>query len=184
MAEERASAQKITTPTAILVGSVVVALGLYWGLRASGTADEPTAAAGPSAPGGEPLPAATRSAPGPRPSTEKLPGLQASSATSGDRLPLRSQVELAATQALESKRAAWVKACWDPSFAKNPEPSKAQYILDMTFDATGKEISRGINEVRGYERGDTAMCLREQPMDLTIDPPGANVRVRLELALP
>jgi hypothetical protein len=93
-------------------------------------------------------------------------------------------VEADALKSLEAKRAELVKTCWDPSFKKNPNPAKAKYLFSLSFDPAGKEIARGISDVRGMERADTGQCLRSQPMGLTVAPPGAYVGVEIELILP
>ena len=97
---------------------------------------------------------------------------------------VRKAAEQAVAKALEAKRAELVKTCWDPSFKKSAEPPRAKYIFNVSFDPSGKEIARGISEVRGMERSDTAQCLRSQPMGLQIPAPGAYVGVEVELILP
>ncbi len=75
-------------------------------------------------------------------------------------------------------------ACWAPSVAKEPEPKSITYQLDVTFDAAGAQLSRGIQEPRGAGRDGVAQCIQRELPPLTISPPGDTTPVLLELALP
>jgi hypothetical protein len=160
--------KELLIPAAILLGSAMIASGLYFGLQRRGP--EPAAAPAAAPPAGPPQ----------RPAAPAGAGLAPPPVSSG----LRAQVQAAAAAALEQKRAELVQACWEPSFKKSAEPPQAKYIYNMTFDPAGKEIARGISEVRGMERSDTGQCLRSMPLDLRVPPPGAHVGVHVELMLP
>lgn len=93
-------------------------------------------------------------------------------------------VTAAAEKALAALKPRLVQTCWAPAVAKTPEPSKARWTWDVTFDTRGVEVARGISDVRGLERADVAECLRQQPLDLRVPPPSKTTRVSLEFELP
>jgi hypothetical protein len=161
---------ELMTPAAILFGSVIIAAGLYFGLQRSAPPPAaPRAAAledAPSQPAAPP--------PAPRPAPVQPAALA----------HLRRRVESDAARALEAKRAELVEQCWAPSFRKNPKPPRAKYLLSMSFDESGREIARGISEVRGMDRPDTGQCLRMIPLGIDVPAPGVNLAVDVELILP
>jgi hypothetical protein len=69
--------------------------------------------------------------------------------------------------------------------ARAAEPATSKYLVRSTFDASGREIARGVSELRGEpSRADVARCLRELPLDLEPGPLGASVSLELDLAFP
>jgi hypothetical protein len=172
--------KELMTPAAILLGSVVIAAGLYLGLQRqppppalpSASVEASTAPAGA-------LPAAAAASAPSQPALHTAPA-GASPLTS----ELYKRVERDAVEALEARRSLFVKQCWEPSFRKSPSPARARYIFNMTFDESGKEIARGISEVRGMDRPDAAHCLRMMPLGLGVPPPGTRVSVEVEMTLP
>jgi hypothetical protein len=61
----------------------------------------------------------------------------------------------------------------------------AKLTFNVTFDASGREIARGISEDRRSRAPALASCLRRLPMgSLRVSPPGANVGVRVSMNLP
>ncbi|WP_437641321.1 hypothetical protein [Sorangium sp. So ce854] len=170
--------KELLTPAAILLGSVFIAAGLYFGLqRAAPPAALPPAgaeaAAAPPAPEA-PAPAPLRPAP-------RAAATGAVPASPGE---LYSRVAADAIKELEARRPLFVKQCWEPSLKKSPTPARARYLFNMTFDESGKEIARGISEVRGMDRPDAAQCLRMIPLGIAVPPPGARVAVEVEVTLP
>lgn len=168
------------TPAAILLGSLFIAVGLYLGLqRPAPSAGAPpasveAAAASMRAP---PVPAADAPSPSrPRPAPAAAPPEQPGA--------LYKRVQADAIRALEARRPLFVKQCWEPSLSKSPTPARAKYLFNMTFDESGKEIARGISEVRGMERPDAAQCLRLIPLGIGVPPPGTRVAVEVEMILP
>ncbi len=98
---------------------------------------------------------------------------------------LRAKVEASAAKAFEAERANFRKTCWDPAAKQAPEPSTSKFVFNVTFDgATGKEISRGVNELRNESRSDVAQCLRTLPIGVVIEPVGVNVNVDVPITLP
>ncbi|WP_437841083.1 hypothetical protein [Sorangium sp. So ce1153] len=175
--------KELMTPAAILLGSLIIAAGLYFGLQQPAPSGAPPpasaearAASAPAAPAETPASAGAPSQPLPRP-----PAAVTSSAPPSE---LYERVAADATSALEARRPLFVKQCWEPSLKKNPAPARARYLFNMTFDESGKEIARGISEVRGMDRPDAAHCLRMIPLGIGVPPPGARVAVEVELTLP
>ncbi|WP_438011417.1 hypothetical protein WME89_23875 [Sorangium sp. So ce321] len=176
--------KELMTPAAILLGSLIIAAGLYFGLQQPVPSAPPPASAearaasarAPAAPAEAPASAGTPSQPIPRPAA----------AAPSSALPseLYERVAADAASALEARRPLFVKQCWEPSLKKNPTPARARYLFNMTFDESGKEIARGISEVRGMDRPDAAHCLRMIPLGIGVPPPGARVAVEVELTLP
>lgn len=98
---------------------------------------------------------------------------------------VQSKVVAQAAKAIEAMKPTFLKTCWEPAVKQAPEPAKAKYNFNMTFDGkTGKELSRGISELREMSRGDVGQCLRRLPLSLSVDPPGMNVNIDLPLDLP
>jgi hypothetical protein len=57
--------------------------------------------------------------------------------------------------------------------------------FNVTFDARGREIARGIMQDRRAPAKELAACLRKlPPTRLQISPPGRNVGVRVAVAFP
>lgn len=179
--------KELLTPAAILVGSVIIGAGLYFGLQ--GRAQPPDAATpsapAPTRPEGSPPGAVVFNPPAPQPAGQPaLAAPGAGLAPPPAAAEIRKKAEADAAKALEQLRPHLVKTCWEPSARKKADPSKAKYIFNMSFDPSGKEIARGISEVRGMERPDAAQCLRGEPLSLQIPPPGQHVGVDVELMLP
>lgn len=164
-------------PASILIGCALIGLGLYFGLRAGRPAKAPASddvseLLGTEAPKRD-IPAKARAPAARAPAADaQAPGMKA-------------KVMEQAIQALERERPQFVKRCWEPALKEKPEPSKAKFLFNMSFDgATGREISRGISETREYPRSDVAQCLRALPMNLSVDPPGANVNIEVFFSFP
>ncbi|WP_437910361.1 hypothetical protein WME95_21550 [Sorangium sp. So ce327] len=172
--------KELMTPAAILLGSLFIAAGLYLGLqRPPPPPALPSASVEPSTARAGALPA-TAGAPAPSLPVPHPASVGASPVTS----ELYKRVEGDAAKGLEGRRSLFVKQCWEPSLRKNPAPARARYIFNMTFDASGNEIARGISEVRGMDRPDAAQCLRMMPLELVVPPPGTRVSVEIEMTLP
>lgn len=64
-----------------------------------------------------------------------------------------------------------------------PGSGGAQVTFNVTFDAQGREIARGISENRRARAGAFAKCLRDMDgMPLSIPPPGTNVAVSIPVS--
>jgi hypothetical protein len=156
--------KQLSTSSAILVGSAMIAAAVYFGLRhglaARGAEDR------------SPLPAALRPpstggpAPAPRPTAS------------------RSEVARQVAGALDAHRAALAERCWRPSFQRDPAPPVVKYVFNFTFDADGRQVARGVAEDRETARPDVTSCITTALPPLVIPPPGASMYVEVPFALP
>lgn len=171
-------------PASILLGCCVIGLGLFLGLRASSPAPGGVGSAGAASvsvtlgpPGGSPASAPAAAISGAGTAGAPPPSLSAGT---------QAQFEQAARAALAAeKKATFLPACWEPAIKSAPLPARAKFSLDVTFDAQGIEVARGISDDRSAPRNDVGICLRKLPMGLKLSPPpGVSVRVELPLELP
>ncbi len=154
-----AEGRSLALPAAIVVGSAILGISIYLGLRHAPTSPAP-------APGGSSPPPAPPPVP-PPPLAEPV----------GDRVYQQAQA------ALDGLRPALVETCWTPPGPG--EPASVLVTYDVTFGADGGIVALGISEQREAFRTSVADCLRKQPRPaLPIDPPGQGVRVVLGLRLP
>ena len=151
----------VSTPVAILVGSCIVGLGLYFGLAHR-------AAPVPSPPVPVP-PAASTAAP---PATSEAPVTQVDE--------VRKQV----AAAMAAKKPTIVERCWKPALAKQAEPKQGSWTFNFSFDASGKQLMRGVVEDRQRLRHDVTACIGDVLGILTIPPPGGPVFVEVPFELP
>lgn len=90
----------------------------------------------------------------------------------------------AAAGELERNRAAAVTRCVQPSLAKKPEPAQVKLLFNLTFDAQGKQIGRGVSEDRATSRPDVTQCVTDLLPTLQVPPPGMVVQVDVPWVLP
>lgn len=167
------SETKITTPVAILAGSVVIALGLYLGLR-----DRAPGPAGASD-------ASTQASSG----AAVTPGSSAAAPATSAQPPAPAAADAAAAQgaarkALQAQRATLLDKCWKPTAAKHVELQSARLMVNASFDAAGTQRARGVSEVRGTGHPELTQCVGTTLQPLVIPAPGAPVMVEMELTLP
>jgi hypothetical protein len=174
---------------AIVIGSGLIALGLYAGLSASGpgpSGTAPPALAPPPSSALLPPPLPATGVPPAAVEVSAAPSAGGVSATSSVRPP--GSVEAVKQEVVkllaEQKKALFVPKCWQPALAKQAEPKTSRFLFSLSFDAAGVERVRGISEIRGESRVDVARCLREQPGGLKITPTGASVSLELFLDFP
>jgi hypothetical protein len=151
---------RLSTPVSILLSSVVLALGLYFGLRTPST-DVPS-----PAPGSAPAPVPT-----PAPPPPSMP-------------PAPTEAELSAnvTDLVVRAHPSWKAACWDSA---DPAARKAgRYTATLAFDATGKLVIFGINENREQSDLAVAQCMRKLPITNTIPAPGRGVTYEVPFQMP
>lgn len=151
----------ISTPTAIMIGSLIVAVGVYLGLRSS---QPPTPH--------EPAPAPIASAPVPVPAAPVVPVVP------------REVVARQATEALAYHRGLLMERCYRPLTRGAATSPTAKYIFDVSFDAAGSQVIRGIRELRGNEVPELTRCVNELLPALAVPPPGAPVMVEIPLEFP
>lgn len=154
------SSRGLPTSWAIVLGSCIISLGLYFGLRSRDGAvqsvDAPTATV--------PRQTAVVSAPRTAPDVSRV---------------LREAVA-----SLDGHKKALTEKCLAPSLAKKPDPPRVKYSFDITFDATGVPIARGVIEDRATARFEVLTCVSDNFPDLRVSPPGQTVRVDVPLELP
>ncbi len=96
---------------------------------------------------------------------------------------LVARVTEEASRSLEDARVELVERCVPKD--RHGSESGAKYTFNVTFDANGREIARGINEDRRARAPEIASCLRRMPLGtLQVPAPGASVGVRVGIELP
>jgi hypothetical protein len=195
----RAAARPPTRPAsrrlALLAAPAAVALALAFAAGRWSTGDEPRPAAGDR--GAAPL----RAAPGrvspvertlaggiafaPPPAPVVAAAVPAAPASPARGVPreIVARVAAEASLGLERARQDLVARCV-PGNASAGGPG-AKLTFNVTFDASGREIARGISEDRRHRAPEIASCLRRLPLgSLRVSAPGANVGVRVSMNLP
>ncbi|MGK3987176.1 hypothetical protein WME99_29315 [Sorangium sp. So ce136] len=167
---------QLSTPTAILLGSAMIAAAVYLGLRhgpAAVAPDARTAGAAPpveAGPGASAAPAERAAAPAPAPQSARA-------------VP-RDEVARQAALALDAHRTTLMDRCYKPAIAAKPEPRAVKYVFNITFDAGGRQIARGLIEDQETARPEVTACLVAALPPVAIPAPGVNVRVDVPFSLP
>jgi hypothetical protein len=134
-------------------------------------------------------PPAPRVAPGPAVPPAPAPAVAeraAEPARTGRATPeLVARVTEEASLALEQTRSQLVERCQAAGGLTAPTRG-ARFTFNVTFDANGREIARGINEDRRHRAPpELSRCVRSLPPgSLRVTPPGANVGVRVAMMFP
>jgi len=63
-------------------------------------------------------------------------------------------------------------------------PQPLHWTLDLTFDAQGNQLARGVVEERGASRPEATACLTHELPSLTIPAQGVSGHVEVPLSLP
>jgi hypothetical protein len=148
------SSRTLSTPVAILLGSVVIALGVYFGLRAQRT-DEPAPSAAPPQPSASPPPS---------PATARL------------RVEPKELDKLVA-KALERQREQLHATC-------GTDGGTVTLTLDFRFDSDGSQRARGVREHRGTPAPELTACILKALPPLKLRPLGQPMKTSVELAFP
>jgi len=146
----------LSTPTAILIGSLIIAVGLFMALRRS----EPTIApiVDLPAPPAVPVPATP--------------------------VASRETVTRQASEALAYHRPALRDRCYGPVVAGEAPPRPAKLIFNVTFDAAGVQVMRGVVEPRDTSIPEVTRCVGDHLPALRVAPPGATMMVEVPLEFP
>ncbi|MBK9261356.1 MAG: hypothetical protein IPM54_16325 [Polyangiaceae bacterium] len=160
MTSEKASG--LSSSTAILLGSGIIALGLYFGLRSSKSDVPPM------------LPPAAG------PAVDRAPLAPAKPAPFVD----KAKVAKDAAAALDRHKKALTETCVAPALAKKPDPPTVKYLFNITFDAAGRPIARGVVEDRATSRPEVLTCISDNFPVIQVPPPGQSVLVDVPLELP
>lgn len=165
--------RQLSTPTAILLGSAMISAAVYLGLRhgPAGVPTDPRPAAG--APW-QPADAASSAGPASRARPPHAPAPS---------VP-RDEVAMQAARALEAHRPALIERCYKPAVAARPAPRGVKYVFNLTFDAQGRQLARGIIEDREASSPAVTACVAAALPAVAVAPPGANVRVDVPFSLP
>lgn len=150
----------LSTSSAIVLAGCIIALGIYFGLRG-------------------------REAPTP-PVNQPLPAVPARGPTVLAAKPIVDQARVfrEASAALDRHKKTLTEKCLAPALAQKPEPPRVKYSFNLTFDASGMVIARGIIEDHATARPDVATCVGDNFPELKVTPPGQTVRVDVPLELP
>ncbi len=84
--------------------------------------------------------------------------------------------------ALEQHRATLVERCWRPEAAG--AAGKAQFRLEFTFGADGRQLGRGVQEVRGTSHPEVTRCLLRELPPLALRPLGRGMATAVDFQLP
>ncbi|MDC0666380.1 hypothetical protein [Nannocystis radixulma] len=149
----------MSTSTAILLAGAMIALGLFFGLRGlMASAPEPTPTIAPAPP-------PTQATPAPA-----VVDLETS----------RRHV----ANALAYHRATLRQGCYLPQVAGQQTPPTLEFEFNFTFDAGGRQVTRGLVEKgRKYPPEITACMLAKLPA-LRIPQPGQVVTATIPLSFP
>jgi hypothetical protein len=161
----------VSTPVAVLIGSVVIAFGLYFGLSARQPQAPSPTTAGPTAP----------TAPAASTDTRQTAQPQPPPALASADIPAATA---AVTAALEKQRKVAVEKCWAPSAKTQPDPASVKYGFNFNFGPDGKQVTRGITEPRGGNRPGVVNCMQAELGPIEIPAQGQPVAVEVELTLP
>jgi hypothetical protein len=152
---------RLSLPLSILVGSVVIALGLYFGLRV-------------------PTPAPTAAPPeGKAPTSTPEPQGKAVVAPLP---PSAEQLQAQVAALVEGAKPRWKAACWDTADPAKRKPGR--YVAGLAFDAAGRVTVSGVSEVRDASDAEVAQCLRMQVNEFTIPAPGRYVVFEIPFTMP
>lgn len=176
-----------TVAYAVLAGSALIAGAVYFGLRsrapvalspnavapsAVGTPQSTNAHAAANVDANAP---ATLSSGGARP----LEVATANAPKAIDRAASQSAIE----RALDAQKAMFRDRCWNDSAKRTPTPAQSTYVFEISVDADGKEIARGISDGENA-RADVGQCLRMLIAPISIAPPQQRLTTRVRITLP
>jgi hypothetical protein len=98
---------------------------------------------------------------------------------------LKARVSEDVQAVLRARMPRWIETCWNPAVAANPTPATSKHTINITFDAEGNEIARGISDVRDEpSRDDVGACLRADREPIRVPPPKQTIQVVVWLRLP
>jgi hypothetical protein len=153
-------AVRLSLPSSIVLASLIISLGLYFGLRGPEAAPTPPAARVDAAPKVAPV-----SMPPPRPA-----------------LPSEEQLRAEVAAHVEAAKPRWKAACWDTADPATRKPGR--YISILAFDAEGQVDISGVSEIRDGSDSNVGQCLRQQLNAFKISAPGRNVSFEIPFEMP
>jgi hypothetical protein len=93
----------------------------------------------------------------------------------------RARVARHAAEALAYHRPLLLDRCWRPAA---PRPAAAVFTFNLSFDARGEQVARGVVEEAGTSTPELTRCVVAVLPPLRVPPPGAGVQVEVPLRLP
>ena len=160
----------LSTQTAILLAGALIGAGLYFGLRGSESASAR----------GDPIRSAAAETTGEAGAARRPQPQQVPPAITPD----RAATTVSAMKEIERSRAAVVEKCIRPALAKFPGLSKLKFHFNITFDAEGHQIARGLVDDRETARFGVGPCVSDAVPTLLVPPPGGSVFLELDWTLP
>lgn len=170
---------------AIVLGATIIAAAIY--LRpaappsdalARPTAELVAAATAPASTESEPAPTA------PAPSPE-VPAAPEAPPTPAPQVVNGPELEAKVRAALATELDTWRKQCWDVLTKQTPGAASTRFTLNMSFNADGSEIGRGMLSPRDAGRQDVNLCVNRLPVSLLkLEPIGAPASIDVEITLP
>lgn len=177
----------VTTPVAIVLAGGLIALALFFGLRSRD--EQPSPPPPPPAPPTLALttsqtvvasaapPAANTATAGAANST---PSAVPTPPGSVDPTKVASQV----SALLEKQRKTITDKCVTPLQRAGEPAAPIKITLDLTFNAEGKQLARGILEDRANKRPGIGNCVQDTLPSLDIGPQPASVSLQVPWTLP
>jgi hypothetical protein len=118
------------------------------------------------------------------PSQIPPPAPAPAAAAADPRTELATRVREEAKAQFETYRNEIVSQCW-PEKGLPRGARTAKLTINVTFDAQGHEIARGISEDRRAPAGEFGRCVRSlSGITLGVSPPGSNVAVSIPVSYP
>lgn len=151
--------KELAMPAAVVIAGVAIACGLYFGLRAQ----VPVAPAVPVVAGAVPVvPSAS------------VPARPVASV---------EEVTRQAVEALSYQRTMLRERCFRAALAGQPGLTM-ELTFNVTFDAEGQTIARGVVETPGSSTPALTACVGDAMLPLRVPPPGRTVQVEVPLRFP
>ncbi|MBA3550149.1 MAG: hypothetical protein H0T76_27030 [Nannocystis sp.] len=155
----------MSMPTAILLASGLIAGSIFLGLRSQAPA-LPTTAPATQSPVAPPAPQVV------------VPPVVAPPVAS------RESVARRASEALAYQRSSLRDLCYRPAALAAGAELRAEWTLNVTFDAQGTQLARGMVEHRDTSTPELTRCIGDQMQPLMVPPPGATIMVEIPLSFP
>jgi hypothetical protein len=154
---------RLTTPGAVLLGLVALAIAVFFGLKTragAGSEQTVTSRSPASAAAGVSLP---------------LPEPRASA-------PAPTGAAADATRALAAQHDALVKACWGPGSAQ--KEARVSFLIRAQFDAQGHLATKAQLSPRGQVRVEVSECIANALTPITIAVANAPASVEVPFTIP
>lgn len=153
---------------AILMGSVIIACGLYFGLRNDNRGNSGNYDGQPA----RPIATSSVDQPALVQPAKPLPSVD------------KTRVIREAAIVLGTHKKSLTEKCLAPSLAKKPDPPNVKYTFNITFDAAGNIVARGVMEDRATSRPEVLECINDNFPVVRLPPLGQTVLVDVPFELP